>query len=109
MANATLNQVTAGGSAEDYERPNAPGAQKWAGSEGVYLTETDEQVVGEEATTVVRRSVVVDADLAIAWAKGDVLDVTRENGEQLSEPVREIIRTKFEGAPGLTRLRLQDG
>jgi hypothetical protein len=43
--NATLTKITAVGSSDDYDDPAVAGADRWTGSEGIYVDDTRGQIL----------------------------------------------------------------
>ena len=108
LTNATLTAVAGPGFTEDYDDPATAGSSKWSGSEDVTFSEITERVqIGGESNTIVRRSLIVDSELAVSWAIGDVLTVTYD-GAARTVTVRRVGKTLATGLDGVVRLVLDD-
>lgn len=109
IENATLTRVQAAGLTADYDQPAQPGTEKWAGSQGAFFSEITERIqTGGATDVVVRRSLVLDAALEVAFAIGDLLTIDYD-GDQRTAVVRRVGRTIAPGLDGVTRLVLEDG
>jgi hypothetical protein len=109
LTNATLTRVQQGGGAEDYTNAAAAaGADKWAGSQPVFVSD---RAVSEEAadrsSVAVERTIAVDDAVAVAWARGDAVTYTYQGQTQTGE-VRDVKTTTAAGLPGVVRLALRD-
>lgn len=101
--NATLTKVAAAGSTDSYEGAPAAGAQKWAGSEQVWVAD-DEQVqeaAGERNVLSITR-MRVDARLGVAFELGDLVTYsfagavhTREVNDKLEYTVSGVYELRF--------------
>lgn len=82
QTNARLSRVNGAGAGEAFDGPLAPGPEKWAGAEDVYLRERrDRQRTAERGAIVIDRILLVDEDVGIDWAVGDVLTFRRTGGD----------------------------
>lgn len=110
MPNAMLTKVGRDGFSAEGGRPATAGTDAWEGEEGIYFSERSELVEAPEgeANEVVARSLIVDADFPVRFRQGDKLTFTPEGGDARTAKVREVARHKHPGAPGTTRLMLED-
>jgi len=108
MPNATLLSVHGPSRAEDYGTAADDGPERWAGQEGVYLHQRVERTEGGGGSSeVVSRTLIVAAELPVAWTDGDIVAVQGPSGP-VSGRVRVVTRTEHPGAPGVVRLVLED-
>lgn len=109
IRNATLTRVQGQGFTADAELPATAGGEKWAGEEEAFFSEITERVEpGGSTDVVVRRSLVVDAALAVDFAIGDTLTIDYQ-GNLRTAAVRRVGRTTAPRLAGVTRLVLEDG
>lgn len=109
ITNATLTAVHGPGFSPDYEQPATEGTAKFSGAEDVFFSEVTERIDnGGASDVVVRRSVVLDAALAVDFEIGDTLALTFE-GDARTATVRRVGRTTAPGLAGVTRLVVEDG
>lgn len=93
QTNALLSRVEGPGVGEAFDGPPAAGVEKWAGGEAVYLRERrDRQRTAEAGAIVIDRLLLVDQDVAIDWAVGDVVTFTRTGGDVETGTVQNIER-----------------
>lgn len=80
-SNARLLRVQEAGVGDTYETGGSPaaGAERWAGDAGCWLEEKRQRdLEGGNANVYVWRSLVVAADLGVAFADGDVVTFRRD-------------------------------
>lgn len=114
IVNAKLTLVQSPGFTDDYDLPETVGATKWTGSEDVYYSETLDHVMrgeredrrGERDDELLRRYLVVDANLAVTFSYGDVVTIVRDGVTQNGN-VRKVTTSKAFGV-GVVRLVLED-
>jgi hypothetical protein len=108
IENATLTAVNAAGFTADADLPATTGTQKFTGTQAAFFSQTTERVtVGSGSDVIVRRSLIVDADVNIAFAVGDRVAFTYLDAPSTAV-VRRVARTTAPGLPGVTRLTLED-
>lgn len=110
LHNANLTSVTGVGSSADYDRAAVPGSAKFTGSERVFWSEVEERVThGAGSDIVIRRSMLVDPNLAVAFAQGDVV-VIRRDGASVNESatVRRMTTSGTDETDRVTRIVMED-
>jgi hypothetical protein len=112
LFNATLSDVSAAGSAPDYDRAAIPGASKWAGSERVFLHEPEIGRVtsGSESDVLSHRGLIVDPALTVTWVPGDIVTYARDATPSTTETgtVRGVIIAGSADSGYTVRLVLED-
>lgn len=105
-ANATLTRITAPGTADDYDIPGTPGADRWAGSVGVTVRRDPiVEVQANQALNVVRSTrMEIPYDVGSVIEHNDALTYTYE-GETVTRRVDDVTRAQLVGR---VRVELED-
>lgn len=105
-ANASVTSVTAHGYTDDWSSASAAGSVTWTGTADAVVRDERRNVYGNgESSTVISRTVVVPADLALTI--GDTLTVTWR-GAASSMVVKGIVRREPpRGVSGTTLVEVE--
>lgn len=103
QVNATILKVTGQGTADDWDRPAAAGADKWNGRVRAYYREATDRAVVENAVNVlVRRELILDvADLDLMGLDtDDTITFRADNASADDAGQAKAIRTaRLAGVP----------
>lgn len=111
QANARLRSVEGAGSTDTYNGPQPDdGGALWTGNAGVYYEQRRERVTtGDAQDVLIRRTLLVDTDIPVAWEEGQVLELWTRRQGTLTLRIQAIEETEPEpGQPGEIALTMQE-
>lgn len=109
LDNATLTLVTGVGSSADYDRDPVAGPTKFSGEERVFWKEDAARVTnGSSSDILIERSMLVNPDIAVTWAQGDTVTVSRDEEGVRSARVMKFTTSGTHETGRVTRVIFED-
>lgn len=109
LFNATLSAVTTAGQLPDYDRDATAGTSKFSGSERVFLTKASERdSMAGGSDVILHRQLLVDPEIGVVWAEGDVVTFTPDGSATETAIVRRFGTSGTIDSGTVTRLTFEE-